>query len=130
MYIRDTQNGELEQILKNSPKEYDKLDPPENAEESFTVLDDEGVPRLVMKAQKVAEVYLALDHTWETPAMRWAMIEAAYKEIRERLERKGYNVAYSFFADGVPNGYIRRLVALGASRMIERCVRFAAGRTK
>ena len=83
-----------------------------------------------MKAQKVAEIYLAIDHSWQTPAMRWAMIEAGYREVRERLERKGYNVAYSFFADGVPNGYVRRLVALGATRMIERCIRFAAGRIK
>ena len=78
MLIRDTQHGELEQIRANSPNEYDKLDPPDDAEEAITMLDDEGIPRLVMKAQRVAEVYLAIDHRWQTPAMRWAMIEAAH----------------------------------------------------
>jgi hypothetical protein len=129
MQIRDTQDGDLESVLLGSPKEYDKLHPPAEAEEAITMLDDEGIPRLVMKAQRVAEVYLAIDHRYQTPAMRWAMIERCHAEMQRRLLGKGYNVAYSFFADGVPNGYIRRLVRLGWSRMVERCVRFAAGRS-
>ena len=127
MRFRDTITGDLEQILLNSPKEYDKLDPPADAEESITMVDDDGVPRMVMKAEKVAEIYLAIDHRWHSPAMRWAMIQEAHGEMEQRLLRKGYHTAYSFFADGVPNGYIRRLVGLGWQRMIERCVRFAAG---
>jgi hypothetical protein len=86
-------------------------------------VDESGEARIVLKAQRVAELYMILDHGWETPAMRWAMIEQAHQHMRERLIEKGYKVAYSFFADGVPNGYVRRLIPLGWSRVIDRCVR-------
>lgn len=128
MRFRETVAGDLESIRARSKEPYDKLDGPTVAEESMTAVDDEGTPRLVMKAERVAEIYMAVDHGWNTPAMRWAMIEQAYQDMREKLEVKGYVVAYCFFPDGVPNGYIRRLVALGAQRMMDRCIRFVAGR--
>ena len=127
MKIRDTQNGDLQRVLARSSKHYDKLPAPEESEESLTLLDESGQPCLVMKAQRVAELYLAIDHNWETPAMRWAAIEMMHKEMMSRLLGKGYTVGYCFFADGVPNGYIRRLIPLGWNRMIERCIRFVAG---
>jgi hypothetical protein len=69
---------------------------------------------------------MVMDHEWETPAMRWAAIEQCYREMRIRLEQKGYHVAYSFFPDGVPNGYARRLAKLlGMERVLDRCMRIA-----
>jgi hypothetical protein len=127
MQFRETQLGDIIAIRAHSGKSYDKLPDPQDADEAFTIVDDFGVPRMVMKAQKVAELYMILDHEFETPAMRWALIEMAHREMRNRLEAKGYTVAYSFFADGVPNGYVRRLIPLGWNRVIDRCIRFAAG---
>lgn len=126
MRFRDEIDGDLDLIRSRSGKEYDKLQPPEDAEEAITGTD-EGSPKMVMRAGRVAEVYLAIDHSWATPAMRWAMIVAAYREMQKRLKQKGYMMAYCFFADGVPNGYVRRLVnELGAERVVERCIRFTA----
>ena len=116
--------GDIEAIKEHSKKLYDKLDGPKIADESIVGVDDQGVARSVIAAEKVAELYMVLDHEWETPAMRWAMIEQAHREMLSRLRGKGYRVGYSFFADGVPNGYIRRLIPLGWTRMIERCVRY------
>ena len=116
--------GDIEAIKEHSKKLYDKLDGPKIADESIVGVDDQGVARIVIAAEKVAELYMVLDHEWETPAMRWAMIEQAHREMLSRLRGKGYRVGYSFFADGVPNGYIRRLIPLGWTRMIERCVRY------
>lgn len=124
MRIRETKQDDILVIRARSKKNYDKLPDPKDWEESITMVDDFGEPRLVMKAQKVAELYMILDHGWETPAMRWAMIEMAHGVMKERLQAKRYNTAYSFFADGVPNGYVRRLIPLGWSRVIDRCVRY------
>ena len=125
MRFRETMAGDVEEIAGRSSKGYDKLPGPEVCEEAITFLDEEGSPRLVMKAEKVAELYLAIDHAWSTPAMRWSMIDAASGEMMRRLIAKGYQVGYSFCADGVPNGYLRRLVAKGWNRMIERCLRYS-----
>ena len=123
MRFRELQPGDVDAIRSRSLKPYDKLPEPVTADEALVGVDDAGFPRIVMKAEKVAELYMILDHQWQTPAMRWAAIEMAHEEMRRRLEAKGYNTAYSFFADGVPNAYIRRLVKLGWSRVIDRCAR-------
>lgn len=119
--------GDIEAIKERSKMLYDKLEGPKVAEESIVGVDDAGVARIVISAERVAELYMVLDHEWQTPAMRWAMIEQAHKEMLGRLKVKGYRVGYSFFADGVPNGYIRRLIPLGWTRMIDRCVRYVVG---
>jgi hypothetical protein len=124
MRFIEATEAQIERLQAKSPKRYDALPAPKSADAAIAGVDDAGEVRIVMKAEKVAEVYMVIDHAWETPAMRWAMIERAYLEIRKRLKEKGYTMAYCFFADGVPNGYIRRLVDLGAERVIERCIRF------
>lgn len=123
--FRPTMHGDLESIRGSSAQAYDKLPGPVNPEESITGVDADGKPRIVVQAEKVAELYLAMDHGWADPATRWGIIEQAHQEMLSRLRLKGYTVGYSFFADGVPNGYIRRLVAKGWNRMMERCVRYA-----
>ncbi len=127
MIFRELRKGDVEMIRSRSSKLYDKLPDPADWDEAFVGVDSAGEPRIVLKAQRVAEIYMILDHEFETPAMRWIMIEQAHREMQCRLTGKGYKVAYSFFADGVPNSYIRRLIPLGWNRMIDRCVRFVAG---
>jgi hypothetical protein len=124
MEFRNATAGDIAIIKARSSKEYDKLEGPTVTEEALVGVDKDGIPRIAMTAQKVAELYMVLDHTWETPAMRWSMIEAMHREMLIRLRYKGYRVGYSFFADGVPNGYLRRLALLGWTRMIERCMRY------
>lgn len=129
MLFVDMRPGDLEKIISASERGYDKLPGPSTVEEQITGVDQAGEPRIVMRAEKVAIVYLTMDHAWQNPSMRWNMIESAYKEMRKRLLDRGILVAYCFFSDGVPNGYIRRLVnEMGADRIIDRCVRFTAGR--
>ena len=125
MRFRNTIPGDVEQVLAGSGKPYDKLPGPEETEEAITGLDHDGKPRIVVKAERVAELWLAIDHTWADPATRWNTIELAHAEMFTRLRGRGYWVGYCFFADGVANGYVRRLVAKGWNRIIERCVRFA-----
>ncbi len=127
MEFRAYIDGDVEAIRARSKMPYDKLPDPQDFDDALVGVDESGEARIVLKAQRVAELYMILDHGWETPAMRWAMIEQAHQHMRERLIEKGYKVAYSFFADGVPNGYVRRLIPLGWSRVIDRCVRFVAG---
>lgn len=127
MHFVDTRAGDLDAVLALSSKEYDKLPGPDRVDEEITGLDQAGNPRIVMRAERVAVVYLAIDHAWKNPGMRWGMIERTYKEMRRRLAEKGYTAAYCFFADGVPNGYVRRLVnEMGAHRVMDRCIRFSA----
>ena len=127
MIFRELMAGDVELIRSRSVKGYDKLPDPQDFEDAIVGLDDSGEPRIVMKAERVAEIFMIMDHEFESPAMRWAMIEESHRVMQERLQRKGYKVAYSFFADGVPNGYLRRLVRLGWGRMIDRCMRLAGG---
>jgi hypothetical protein len=128
MQFRATIGGERDRIRSLSAKIYDKLNPLPAIDESVTGVDREGTPRIVMEASKTAEIYLAIDHEWGTPAMRWNIIKEAFGEIRKRLREKGYKTAYCFFAEGVPNGYIRRLVnEMGADRVMDRCIRFTEG---
>ena len=126
MEFRDLLPGDVEAIRARSEKGYDKLPDPQDFDEAIVGLDSDGEPRIIMKAQRVAEIYMLMDHAWETPAMRWAIIEQAHQQMQKRLVAKGYRVAYAFFADGVPNGYVRRLIPLGWQRKIERCLRLAA----
>lgn len=128
MFIRNATRSDIDEIRGRSTKPYDKLEPPDAVEESLAGLDDQGNVRIVISAEKVAEMYMIMDHAWETPAMRWSMIEQMHREMLFRLKAKGYTRAYSFFADGVPNGYIRRLILSGWDRVIDRCVRYVAGR--
>jgi hypothetical protein len=125
MRFRPTMPGDLDAILAKSAKPYDKLAGPQVPEESITGLDDDGTVRIVVQAEKVAELYLAVDHDWGTPAMRWTMIDLIHAQMLAQLRAKGFQVGYCFFPDGVPNGYIRRLVAKGWNRIVERCVRYA-----
>lgn len=127
MHIRDAEPGDLQSIRERSAKTYDKLQPPMDSEEALVVVDSLGKARVLISAERVTELYMVMDHEWETPAMRWAAVEMIHREMLTRLKAKGYKVGYSFFADGVPNGYIRRLVLLGWDRVVDRCVRFVAG---
>lgn len=127
MHIRDAESGDLQSIRERSAKTYDKLPPPLDSEEALVVVDSSGKARVLISAERVTELYMVMDHEWETPAMRWAAVEMIHREMLTRLKAKGYKVGYSFFADGVPNGYIRRLVLLGWDRVVDRCVRFVAG---
>lgn len=127
MVFRELRAGDVEAVRARSSKPYDKLPDPQDFDEAIVGIDSDGEPRIIMKAQRVAEIYMLMDHEFETPAMRWAMISQAHREMQQRLTAKGYKVAYSFFADGVPNGYIRRLIPLGWTRVIDRCLRFAGG---
>lgn len=126
MQFTETHNGVHFELTEKSDRDYDKLYDEHYADESITGLDEEGVPRIFMDAEKCAIIRMVIDHDWQTPAMRWSIIEQAYTEMRKRLRAKGYGSAYCFFADGVPNGYIRRLCEMGAERVIDRCVRFKA----
>jgi hypothetical protein len=127
MRFRELRQSDVEAIRARSTKEYDKLPDPEQCEDAIVAVDENGEPRLVMKAQRVAELYVIMDHDWNTPAMRWAMLEQAHRKMRSRLNQKGYKMAYSFFADGVPAGYLRRLIPLGWDWVRDRCLRFVEG---
>jgi hypothetical protein len=126
MRFEDTLNGARAELMENSSKPYDKLDDENLSEESITGYDEKGIARIVMEAEKCANVRMVIDHEWQSPAMRWAMVAQAYTEMRNRLRKKGYGSAYCFFPEGVPDGYIKRLIAMGADRITDRCIRFTA----
>jgi len=89
MEFRAYIDGDVEAIRARSKMPYDKLPDPQDFDDALVGVDESGEARIVLKAQRVAELYMILDHGWETPAMRWAMIEQAHQHMRERLIEKG-----------------------------------------
>lgn len=125
MRTRPLQPGDVESMQARSSKPYDKLPMPAQIEDAFALVDDSGTVRAVFMAERVAEVFLLLDHEWETPAMRWEAIRVGVQEVRRRLTGRGFRAAYAYFGEGVPDGYVRRLVKACGAEIQKRIVRFA-----
>jgi hypothetical protein len=128
MYIRAMQISDIpkiEAIYRKSPAKYDipMLDSA-MIEEALVMVDDNDEPHALMAAEKVTEIFLVLDHEWETPAFRAVVVTELAKTTRERLESKGYRASYAFLGPDIPRSYDRRLFQLGARKMIWRSVRF------
>lgn len=128
MRFRELRKGELEGLREKSKMAYDKLEFPEVLEESIVLEDDEGIPRMILMAEKVAEVFMVIDHEWQTPAMRWEMIRVGNQELRRRLGGKGFRTAYAIFPESVPEGWVKRLVRSCGAVLQSKCVRFTDGR--
>lgn len=92
------------------------------------LVDDNDEPRMMLAAEQVAEIFLVMDHEWETPNVRMVGLTMLGKEIRRRLEDKGFRAAYAFLGPDIPTGYDRKLCAkLHARRMVRRCLKWIRG---
>jgi hypothetical protein len=131
MFIRDLQPADIpkmEAIYKLSPAKYDlPLLDSKLIESALVMVDDDDEPHALIAAERVAEIFLVMDHRWETPAFRAVALAELAKATRDRMEASGYRAAYAFLGDDVPKGYDRRLFRLGARKMIVRCVQFVRG---
>lgn len=121
MYIRKLEPGDIEAILaihKKSPMKYDIpiLDSP-NILTAQVVVDEDDKPKVLLCAERVAEMMLVMDHEWTVPAVRWTALQALYHDVVPRLYRDGIRSAYAFIGDDVPKGYVSRLMGLKAGRM-------------
>lgn len=119
----------IEAIYRNSPAKYDipMLDSP-MIETAFVMVDEKDEPRAMLAAEKVTEMFLVLDHKWETPAFRAIAVGELAASVRARVESSGIRAAYAFLGPDIPQGYDRRLFRLGARQMIWRCFRFCRGK--
>lgn len=118
----------IEEIYARSPSKYDiPLLDSKYLDTALVAVDDEDRPRMLLAAEQVAELFLVIDHEWEKPAFRLVALAALTKEIRRRLESKGYRSAYAFLGPDVPAGYDRKLFKFGARKMIWRCLKFLRG---
>lgn len=132
MFIRAMRAKEvpkIEAIYAQARAKYDVplLDGP-NIDAALVAVDENDEPRVLLAAERVVELFLVMDHAWETPAIRKIALESLAKEMRRRLEDKGYRVGYAFLGDDIPSSYDRRLWILGATRMVARCLQFMRGR--
>ena len=118
----------IEEIYAKSPMKYDlpMLDSP-NLLSALVMVDDKDEPHVMLAAERVAEMYLVMDHDWETPAYRAIALQNLHLEVGPRLRAIGIKSAYAFLGPDVPKGYDRRLYRLGAREMIWRCVKWIAG---
>lgn len=91
------------------------------------VVDEEDVPRIALTARRTAELYAVFDHEYETPAWRMEALKMLIKELRTDLLSSGYTDAYCFVASDVPKSYVRRLMQLGARKMVVTCLHFLKG---
>ena len=92
------------------------------------MVDEEDRPRMILVAERVAELYLVLDAGWQTPAFRAVAITELHQKVRENLEVEGIQSAYAFLGDDVPKGYDRRLYRLGGALMDVRCMKFESNK--
>lgn len=129
MKFRELREGEIEALKERSKMPYDKLEFPKDLEEAFVLEDEEGTARMVLMAEKVAEIFMLIDHEWSSPAMRWEAVRAGNQELRRRLTEKGFKVGYAIFPDSVPEGWLKRLVRGCGAILQGKCVRFIDGRT-
>jgi hypothetical protein len=118
----------LEEIYLRSPMKYvlPMLDSPELLE-SLVMVDENDEPHVMVSALKVAEMFLIMDHEWETPAFRAVAFSELFAEMRPRLEAMGVSNAYAFMGPSVPKGFDRLLHKLGARIMEWRCVKWIKG---
>jgi len=98
-----------------------------NVLEAMVAVDEEDNPRVLLTAERVAELVLVMDHTWETPAYRAVALGELVKEMRDRLLSKDLNSSYAFLGPDVPRSYERRLWKLGARAMDWKCVKWIRG---
>lgn len=115
----------IEAIYRKSEAKYDlpMLDA-KNVEEALVMVDEDDEPHVFLASEKVAELFLVMDHEFESPAFRLLAIDLLSKEMRVRLEAKGYNTVYAFLGPDIPKSYHRRLYKFGARKMIWDCVKW------
>jgi hypothetical protein len=91
---------------------------------SRVVVDEDDVPRVFLGARPTVELYAVFDHDWETPAWRLESLRQLLKVVKDDLVTLGYSDAYCFVADDVPSSYVKRLMRLGARKMMAVCLHF------
>lgn len=118
----------IEAIYARSPAKYDlpMLDSP-NLLSALVMVDEDDKPHALLVAEMVAEMYLVMDHDFETPAYRAIALTELAKAVVPQLELKGIHSAYAFLGPDIPKGYDRRLYRLGARKMIWRCLKWIRG---
>ncbi len=131
MFIRAMTQSDIpkiEAIYAKSPIKYDipMLDSP-NLLSALVMVDEADNPRVMLAGERVAEMFLVMDHGWQTPAFRAIALNELHNEVVPRLQTMGIRSAYAFLGPDVPAGYDRRLYKLGARKMIWRAVKWIAG---
>ena len=128
MLIRELKPSDipkLEAIYGRSPMKYDlpMLDSPELLA-SLVYADDKDEPHILVSSLKVAEMFLIMDHDWETPAFRSIAFSELFEQMKPKLVEMGISNAYAFMGPLVPKGFDRLLYKLGARVMEWRCVKW------
>jgi len=123
--LRQSDIPKLEAIYARSPMKYEL--PALNSRElldSLVMADEKDEPHILVSSLKVVEMFLIMDHEWETPAFRAAAFCKMFEQMKPRLIAMGISNAYAFMGPLVPKGFDRLLYSLGARVMEWRCVKW------
>jgi hypothetical protein len=127
MNIRSISNADKDAIEAIYAKQPAKYGLPDKMISGFAVIDEDDKPRICLMARETVEIYAVFDPTFETPAWRMIALELLIAELKKDVFALGYNDGYCFIADDVPKSYIRRLMNLGARKMVVTCLHFLKG---
>jgi hypothetical protein len=78
----------------------------------FVAVNEQDEPVQFAGAWLIAEVHVALDKNWSTPAMRLLLLKQVHDEMRKELKRCGIRQAVTWF-DNTRNRFMRRLESWG-----------------
>lgn len=128
MFIREMKPEDvpkIEAIYAKSPMKYDlpMLDS-KNLMCPLVMVDDDDEPHVLLAGERVAEMFLVMDHEWQTPAFRAIALAELHSAVVPKLKQEGIRAAYAFLGPDVPRGYERRLWKLGARVMEWKCLKW------
>ena len=131
MVIRPMRDDDIPKIKAMHSESMQKYDIPEltdaNLVTACVVVDDSDAPHAVLMARRTAEMYVVIDHEWESPAWRLVALKELVEATKPKMEAQGFTDAYAFLGPDVPKSYLRRLMALGCRLMDWKCVHMLRG---
>lgn len=124
MIIRCLTDDDVDSIKHTHAAGSMKYDIPTEKIIGRAVVDEDDTPRICLLSRKTAELYVVMDRDYESPAWRMEALKILIREVKSDLIALGYTDAYAFFGEDVPRSYLRRLMNLGARKMIVTCLHF------
>lgn len=123
-HIGPKDDADIKALHQEQPAKYDL---PDKMIVGRAIVDDDDAPRICLMARKTAELYVVMDHSFETPAWRLEALKQLIQTVKADLIGLGYTDAYAFIGPDIPQSYVRRLMNMGCRKMIYTCLRVMKG---
>ena len=116
MNIRRLENGDIEQIRKIFEAQGFDYELPEldsnNIIAKKVVTDENNTARMGVAARITVELYGFVDHTWDTPAVRFAALKQLHEAMRQELKEKGIEDGHFWCPPQLVKSFGRRMMRL------------------